>query len=51
MAEKPPLYAVTDPEDEDLRKYYAEIDIDDETFAMLDAKSKIFILEFIKHNY
>jgi len=51
MAEKAPLYAVTEAEDENLRKYYGEIDLDDETFAALNATSKAFILEFVRQNY
>ena len=51
MAEKDPLYAITDPEDMKLQAYYSEIPIDPETFSKLNATSKAFIKKFIKDNY
>eukprot|EP00347_Sterkiella_histriomuscorum_P011420 403372523 len=51
IAEKDPLYAIVDPEDDNLRRYYSEIAIDGETFAKLNVPSKAFIVKFIQENY
>ena len=51
IAEKDPLYAIVGPDDDNLQRYYSEINIDGDTFAKLNAPSKAFVLKFIKDNY